>query len=1694
VDSFEIVSRAAQINGQLYAKKLTLYTGANHYDYLSGKLDSLSGQAASQYSIALDVSSLGGMYANSIRLVGTEKGMGVNSQGLIQSVNDLELTVDGNIKVRDVVANQSAKVQADNLEVTGNLYAKDLQATVAQDIHNTGMIAAQDSLSLSAKKLKQEGELYSGLKSDFSLTESGSLSLAVSDTITNSGTIRAAANAAISASIFDNDKGKLIFSAQGQLEGITQLNNSGLIQFDGENASVNAAGITNSGAIALAGNGQLKIAATNEFINSGNISANNLLGIKADKLNNTQGNLIAPNLQISARTIDNTQGQISGNRIDIDGDGLSNNGGQISAYGSTDDSLNISLKHSLNNDKGVIATNSLSLALASDSISNKGGLLSLGENARLDIITQSNLNNSDGRIEAGEISIQAGDLDNNNAVIATRQASLQVRDLENNLGLIQGDFLSIFAQTYRSQGGTLLATSTAGKALDLNLVDSLENNAGAILEARSGDLVINADNIDNQGGSVTLLGGGQLQLIGNTVTNQQGKIGSEKGLSIKGGSFENGAGSLVSSDLDIEADVINNRGGNINADTLVLKNNALDNSHGRITAQEKITAHLLQLLNSDGVLLLGGSGDISVDQFDNSKGKLLNSGNGLLSVTARQLDNMDGSIQANADVNLQLKNLINHRGEVSTQTSLDLQGDQLDNSSGSISAHDLSVNSIEMTNAGGSLAAENTIQLKSTQQFNNNNGQLLAGNAINLTAPKVDNNQGVIKTNDLNISTRALTNERGYLQADQISLQVPELNNHQGVIFATGSTGSGLQLQVDKLLDNSSGTIANKGKRFSIIANEINNSSGSISYQGTGDFTVQAVRLDNQNGSLLSDINLNLSATTLDNTSGDIHVGKDLTLWLQGDLLNALGEISSTNTQKIHANHLNNKSGTLNAKNLSVVATQLDNAGVGQLETETLKLDVQQLNNEGLILASSRSDNGLVFNVRNFDNAGRLESYGRNLLLQNVNLRSTAGEIVHHGDGELHIVSEGAFDNQQGLISTQGTLAIDATEINNQSGKLLAGKKLDVQLTSLSNRGGLLQSGDGLSLHLENFDNSQGGSLILGGDSEAVVSVSNLFDNTLGSISYWGKNTLKLSAANFSNTHGSVGGVGAIGINAARLDNAGGYLGSELSLSLAAQALENNAGSINAAQLSLVLGQFENNGVINSTSNTDNSFHLTAERFSNRGVLQVGANNLVLNTAHLDNSGGTVIHSGTGTLEIGQEQLGNQGGKINSQGSMLLNINDLDNSGEGELVAAQNLTVKGASLNNTAGVIETKQAIKLSVAEINNGDQGQILALGDGDLQIQTHRIFNAGQIAVTKLLAINATEIENQGLLQAGELFSVTATTLNNQDEIHANQVVAQLDQFHNASNAVLDTGRLELTATRVANQGLIFAGDEQQASKVEVVQLDNNGQLESHNKALQITTNNFVNDSGNLLYKGAGNLILDAWLLQNHQGIISANNASITATQLDNHNGTLVGDALTLQSTQLNNQDGLVQANQSLKLAVDTMDNQQGALLAQGDVLNELNINSLNSSQGRILLSRAQINAGDIDNTNGELVADDLSVTANNLNNQSGLLVSANKTGALQLVVNNTLTNLHGLIQGDRLDTEITAKVLDNTGGQLLHLGDGQLLLHTQELRNLEAGEISAAAQLNVQVDGELINGGIIQAAESVRVTADSIHNSGR
>ena len=129
----ELIAKTLELRGNVVTNDLKVVAGSNKID----KKGNITEKNANG-DIAIDARNLGGMYANRIKIISTDKGAGVNSDAFIVSKNSkLEITADGKIKVN--------KVQGKGIDIKGKEYEQ------------KGLAYSDEGISINADKIKLSG-------------------------------------------------------------------------------------------------------------------------------------------------------------------------------------------------------------------------------------------------------------------------------------------------------------------------------------------------------------------------------------------------------------------------------------------------------------------------------------------------------------------------------------------------------------------------------------------------------------------------------------------------------------------------------------------------------------------------------------------------------------------------------------------------------------------------------------------------------------------------------------------------------------------------------------------------------------------------------------------------------------------------------------------------------------------------------------------------------------------------------------------------------------------------------------------------------------------------------------------------------------------------------------------------------------------------------------------------------------------------------------------------------------------------------------------------------------------------------------------------------------------------------------------------------------------------------------------------
>lgn len=157
--SLEVLTRAERINADIFANHTTHIGGANDVSYDSLAAAPIEG-TGEKPTVTLDVAAVGGMYANKIRLVGTEKGLGVNMGGKLIATEAAAIDADGTVHVTGLlssggsVAADAGKIQLDE---GGRIYGNDI-AIKADTLVNQRNEALEQKLQQEVALLKEKSD------------------------------------------------------------------------------------------------------------------------------------------------------------------------------------------------------------------------------------------------------------------------------------------------------------------------------------------------------------------------------------------------------------------------------------------------------------------------------------------------------------------------------------------------------------------------------------------------------------------------------------------------------------------------------------------------------------------------------------------------------------------------------------------------------------------------------------------------------------------------------------------------------------------------------------------------------------------------------------------------------------------------------------------------------------------------------------------------------------------------------------------------------------------------------------------------------------------------------------------------------------------------------------------------------------------------------------------------------------------------------------------------------------------------------------------------------------------------------------------------------------------------------------------------------------------------------------------------
>ncbi|OCT28970.1 two-partner secretion domain-containing protein [Pseudomonas putida] len=1675
VDRFEIITRSAQINAGLQAKRLDIVAGRNDVDARTLAATARAEEGSAKPTLAIDSSALGGMYAGAIKLVGTEAGVGVKLDGqMAASGGDIQLDVNGQLTLNQASASGAVTVRAAGVDLQGPVHgASHVEVLSSAEVVNRQALTAGAKLQVQAAgTLSNLGVIESGVNTDGSRNNQGDIDLAAGALVNTGKSIVASRD--LSADIrgsLDNRDGTLS-AAQDLRSHVGVLDNSAQGRvLAGRDQTVQAASLIND--------------------QGGQVVATRAQQITATRVSNRAGQLAAGERQaIAAQQVDNDSGRISAGRelAVTASSALDNRAGTLAA----DRELRLQAGSLVNRDGGRIASTGQLDVQAGSLDQRGGGQLHADQALSLDL-RGGHLENSDGGLISSPGTLRLlglGSVGNRAGEISSAQGyQLATRQLDNRGGkLLSGADLQLAIVEQLNNGAGLIAA----QGLALTAAELL--NGQGTLQARGTLAAQVKGRFDNRGGLTSAVLAADVQAL--ALDNRGARMTSQQSLSLSSASLDNSEGGRLDADQALTLDLLhghwNNAGGRLHsAGALVLRNLAsVDNRHGEMHASSGFTFAADSLDNQDGSLSSNGALILRIAAvLDNSRAL----------ISAEQLDlsagdvlNLDGRVQARQGLTLSVQGALdNQRGNLGGQT-LDAHLGRLDNRAGRV-----------QTDAG--------LTLTSAAVLDNRSGAVIAGQSANIDSGDLDNTGGQLYAADhLSLNAARLDNgTAARLHAGQ-RLQVSATQMHNaGQVFS----GADLLLNLrGGLLDNQGGLINAPGQLLLRQLAQVDNRGGEISSARA--FELLADNLDNRGGKLLSEQALTLRiARALDNSVGGRLAAPLIDLHSTA-LINNAGVLAATQRLDLQAESLDNRQGEVRAAHLNARLGQLDNRqGLLQVEQDAeLQLTTHLDNQNGMLQAGGP----LTLDAGSLDNsAGQLTSDA------GLRARIAAGLLNRGGllaAGAQLQLSAGSLDNQaQGRLLGKAGLSLSGEYLDNRAGRLLSGNALTLVLGQVDNRGGMVSAEAGIELLGQRLDNSASG--LFEGKGPLRLELAELSNAQAGRVTSGA--TLSLIGVNLDNRNGGrVTSQGALLAELTGLDQRGGgqlLSDTALTIDMRGARLDNRQGLIHTAGQLLLrqLGEVDNRaGEISSAR----SFELVARRLDNGGGQLISDDALLIRVAQqLRNTQGLVqadqlhVVAGTldnqhGTLGAGQRldvqvaaEVDNRGGELSSSGQTQVRAASLDNQ-DGAVLGDDSTTLTlSDALNNRGGTLAAGNDLQVESAGLDNSAQGSLVS--DGSLHVRSTGLFDnqAGELRARGLIDLALGRLDNRGGVVSGkQLLSLQANSVDNQAGLlHADSLLQLLvDRFDNRQGVTRSKDRLDYQGSTLDNrEGLLSAGGPLDLS---LAQVDNSrgriatrGNLDASVATLQqqggeliaegrltLHGDNADNRSGGLIAGNTG-LDLQVGMLDNRGGQLSSlAQATLGGTQLDNSDGgkLIAGTRLALTVERLLNRNTALVFAQQVELRAARVDNQGGSIDA-GQAL-------------RLVLDNSGVPLTEalLDNRGGRLdSAGRLILEGGQLLNQAGQLSSH---GELSLTGIQALDNRGGTIETDAALTLASASLDNRDHGRITAEGDNHL--SSGALSNGQGGLISSGQLLQVRA-GQVGNQAGTLAGRQVQASISGLDQHG-
>ena len=590
---------------------------------------------------------------------------------------------------------------------------------------------------------------------------------------------------------------------------------------------------------------------------------------------------------------------------------------------------------------------------------------------------------------------------------------------------------------------------------------------------------------------------------------------------------------------------------------------------------------------------------------------------------------------------------------------------------------------IDVAQLGGMYAGKITLIGTEAGVGVKNAGQIgaSAGEVVVTVDGRIENSGTITSTKQIHATTQNQLSNSGTIAAQSdVGLNAASIDNSGGII---GSVGGSVALSSNGLLTNNAGHIE-AAQRIDSTNSRIDNSAGVISGQNVV-LNSNHQSLDNTLGTIAASGTLDMQSGALDNDQGLIQAGGAANIDTHGQSLanthsGSSGGIFSQGTLTLNTGNLTNSSGVIGTLgNLSANSSAIDNTQGGAISSaQAIAFTGTSLDNQG---GQIQAQGNLTLGLGNgsLDNTSSLLRSGSSLAISAGSVINANTQGMNQGiEGQAVQVSANTIDNRSGSILADNTLALAGSGGIDNSQGLISGN--DVSLTdpntaktlAITNTQGTLIAG-----HLLTIDSNS-----LSGDGQ-VLSLGNI--------------DAKLDA-DFTNT-GKVQANGNANLETkGTLDNNGAFDAGD-TLSLKASTLANQAsGTLSAPHVQLTAtapNTLINRGLIDGTDTAIDTITL-----DNLGTGRIYGDHVSIGATTLNNeaeNGASPVIAARDRLDIGATNINNR------EGALLFSLGDMAIGGS--LDGNRHATGQAETLNNNSASIEAQGNLDLAAKTVNNTNE-----------------------------------------------------------------------------------------------------------------------------------------------------------------------------------------------------------------------------------------------------------------------------------------------------------------------------------------------------------------------------------------------------